>query len=472
MYCPNCGEKASKDMAFCPNCGEALSTIDHESEQPDSAVTASHYAAPPAGTAIRFVAPPASPYLRTSPPPPSPLTTHATTPVTAPAGIHAAPTSANSENSTETAPAKYRHFANEDRSSPHIADATHEKKPRATAIIWTMIFFLTLTVFGSFGYYFYSHVNSYNSALQSYEAAERVFLSARTSADYQTAEEQFISAYDGFSALGEYRDASEYAQAAFDRADRCRQNLDYLQGLELLDKGEFEAAIEVFRGIAGFKDSAELIELCQQNLQFQKGISLYQAEKYDAALEVFEALLAICFSEAEEWCFRTIYAIGGQRFKTGDYYGAWQAFDSIRDYAGATGRAEACKTALPATGELFRNPDFAASEARQTFNGSGLNSPRYIKIYSEDILVSNVFVNTDDTVTIGLPAGSYTYKLSGGNNWFGEEVMWGNEGFYHTLVFEDGNQKTLLAGWDYQLNLAVSDSESNVSNTVVDRESF
>ena len=69
--------------------------------------------------------------------------------------------------------------------------------------------------------------------------------------------------------------------------------------------------------------------------------------------------------------------------------------------------------------------------------------PTYIKVYTDsDELVSCVFLHTSAAVDIKLPSGTYRFKTATGEYWYGEEQLFGDEGYYQSLLF-DGNNDTV-----------------------------
>ena len=70
-------------------------------------------------------------------------------------------------------------------------------------------------------------------------------------------------------------------------------NNNYNAAVALMDSGDYEAAINAFEAMDGYKDSAEQIEVCQNNLldkKYNAAVALMESGDYEAAITAFEAM--------------------------------------------------------------------------------------------------------------------------------------------------------------------------------------
>ena len=71
-----------------------------------------------------------------------------------------------------------------------------------------------------------------------------------------------------------------------------------------------------------------------------------------------------------------------------------------------------------------------------------------MQIYDEGgDLVSICLIKNEEKIKIYLPSGTYYYKTSRGNNWFGENEAFGNG--FKRVTFEDGSDTFKLSSRYY-----------------------
>jgi hypothetical protein len=276
---------------------------------------------------------------------------------------------------------------------------------------------------------------------------------------------------DYASALGILTEIDDYKDAT-GLIHTCESWLAFDEAVALMENGEYQAALDAFNALGDFARADEKASQCRDALDFREGMTLYETGAYADAATIFASLAASGFSEAGEWHNKTRYAIAGEAFDSGDHYAAYQLFSELGSYGDAADRATGCTTPYPGNGELFHDGGFYSSACDMTIEAGSASQPHYIKIYSEDTLVSTMFINAGGAATISLPAGSYTFKAATGTLWFGDSVMFGADGDYAVLIFDNGNDYAGLENnYTYTITL-VTDGGGNVGQNSVSPESF
>ncbi len=271
-----------------------------------------------------------------------------------------------------------------------------------------------------------------------------------------------------FSALGNYEDADKQAQ-------KCQNKIDYNNAISLKDSGESEQARDIFLSLGSFEDAEALAQECQNQMDYDYATSYMNSADYEEAKVVFESLGSYLDAEqlAAECGNHVDYNTADWWATTGDFYGAYLQFMALGDFSDAAERALACIQPNPENGELYRNPDYAKKSCAINIKNGSTDSSVYLKIYtSDDVLVSTVFIGAGQKAKVKLPSGSYRFKRAVGNNWFGETDMFGNEGYYEVLLFDNGSDVTKLSSsYIYTLSFAVEDG-GNISGEQVGAEGF
>ena len=247
----------------------------------------------------------------------------------------------------------------------------------------------------------------------------------------------YQEAYDAFNKLGDYKDSIEQKELAWTW-------LKYVAAKELFNGKDYKAAQDAFKSLGGFEDSANYVKLCEQNIAYLQAIADYEAGSYDKALDAFYKLAGAGFSDASDWVDKTEYAIADKKFKDGDKYGAYNGFKALGSYKDSADRMKQCTTPFPGTGELYHNSGFVSSRSAIAIDAVNLTYVTYFKIYNGTTLVSTMWINPGEKCTIDVPPGTYTIKRATGSAWFGEEIMFGEEGNYVVMTFEGGNDSYSL----------------------------
>lgn len=306
-------------------------------------------------------------------------------------------------------------------------------------------------------------------------AGVHAFLEEQRSEAYASAvalmdNRRFQAAYDGFVGLGDYKDS-------VGRAAWCEKGIIYEDAMDMKENKDYEDAIEGFSAIGDFEDAVDQVSNCKAWIALGEASELTDEGEYQEAADMsgdFADNTEVGFSdEYYTWSDRNDYGLADQKFQTGEYYGAYEAFLALGSYEDAADRAEACKQAFPGNAELYHNEGFPSSAGNLVFDGATSPSPYYIKVYSGETLVSTVFVNAGGSTTISLPLGTYTFKDATGDYWFGEGGMFGDDGYYSTMIFDGSSDVVALeANMVYTVTLYIPGGEGNIGGRTEDRDSF
>lgn len=133
----------------------------------------------------------------------------------------------------------------------------------------------------------------------------------------------YTGAYEVFSELGDYEDAPVIALYA-------QRGIGYTEAVALMDKGQFAKAEERFNGLYGFKDSQELADQCRKEIIYQEGVTLFEVKDYDGAIEVMQTLPG--YREADLYIRRCVEEKARGAYEAavtaGDYQHALELLDA------------------------------------------------------------------------------------------------------------------------------------------------
>ncbi len=286
------------------------------------------------------------------------------------------------------------------------------------------------------------------------------------SADALLRSEDYAAARNIFAALGSYSGAP-------DKVNEC----DYNIAAGLLKGGEPEKAKSAFLALGDYSDSAKQAALCQNEIDYMAALKLIDEEDYEGALKAFIALKGYNDSNSRIGvCQRNIdYAKANKLLADGKFYDAYSGFKNLGAFKDSAERMAECIQTNPLPGEIYRNPDFAKKASTFMVKTSKDEYIRCIRIYSDTTLVSTIFLSGGKTISIKLPAGTYSVRYACGKNWFGPDGLFGDESdsFYCILIDSKGNTTTKFTrgrGWWWDLRNTVSISPAYV--TVLNYKTF
>lgn len=95
-----------------------------------------------------------------------------------------------------------------------------------------------------------------------------------------------------FSGISGFQDADELREECIRRAGECKKDEMYYSAKGKMDAGRYEKAIEEFKSISDWRDSAELISICQQK-DGEKTIALKKRRKKIYILAAVAALAIV-----------------------------------------------------------------------------------------------------------------------------------------------------------------------------------
>ncbi|MEA4870469.1 MAG: hypothetical protein VB062_07505 [Christensenella sp.] len=309
-----------------------------------------------------------------------------------------------------------------------------------------------------------------SAAMAEYSANMARYASALARFD----EGDYSGAKDAFLALGAFRDAPEQAQA-------CQNSLSYQNAENFFTAGQYAEAMAAFLALGEFRDAAAKADECDRMIKTAQADALYAQGDFTAALPLYEALSSGGDPEAAEklaYCQGAIaYAEAESLLNAGKNYDAYLAFLAISDFDDASSRAENCIQPFPKTGELYHNEAYGTRSCSLTIRTPDDEiSHNFMKIYSESgELVSTVAIASGASAKIWLPSGSYRMKNAYGEEWFGEEDLFGDDGVYNLLKNGSGDNELfrLEKNYAYTLSLRTSNGGGDDVNTESeDRGSF
>jgi len=237
----------------------------------------------------------------------------------------------------------------------------------------------------------------------------------------------------------------------------CDNNLAYNEAVRLMEEGIYEHAIPILEPLITlhFLDSFELLELCNDYIVYNEAITLMSLGKFIDAQDLLIPLASFDFEESLLLLMECIYSQADSAYTEGLFYTAYVLFRDIIGYKDSKSRAEVCIQDNPTTSELFRNSDFSGrSVSVRVRTPRDQNYPTFLKVYNEDgIHISSTFIHGGDSFTLRIPSGTYIFKAAYGQDWFGEEEMFGDVGLYQTLIFDDTTTIRLSSNYTYTLTL-------------------
>ncbi len=200
---------------------------------------------------------------------------------------------------------------------------------------------------------------------------------------------------------------------------------------------------------------------------FEKVLACYLCVKdEDAAYD----LLVGSMSEDE---FTYLCACGFEL--TGQYYKAYQKY-CLTGWEDANERAERCAQSWPKNGEVYRNSEYSSKKTylHIKIDNQDEGQAALIKLYADNgDLVSCLFISGAGKVTAKIPGGTYTVKMGVGENWFGIEDAFGDEGYYQTMLFDDyADTVTLKSGYEYTLTINTSESDPTAEGVGSEHEDY
>ncbi|SEA59893.1 hypothetical protein SAMN05216349_11856 [Oribacterium sp. KHPX15] len=166
-------------------------------------------------------------------------------------------------------------------------------------------------------------------------------------------------------------------------------------------------------------------------------------------------------------------------FDEGKYYSAEQAFIECK-YGDWAKRAKECVQPVPETGELWHDKKKKSEETNLVIvvNEENPDTYRYYEVYDQNKKpVASLFVAGENTVETWLPEGYYYVKEATGTKWYGDKELFGAEGSYRTMVFNEIEDDRFLSLFEkgYQCEITINSSDSGgkgVESEVTDWDSW
>jgi len=325
----------------------------------------------------------------------------------------------------------------------------------------------------------YSEAQAVFAKLETFDDSDQMEEYSANMARYTAAlalvdQENYKGAADAFLALGAFQDSPEQAQL-------CQNELTYINAMELYAAGDFQAAKDAFSALGAFHDAIAKGNECDRILRTAEADALYEQGDFVSALPLYEALLDgedTTIQQKYYYCQNVIaYSEAEALYIAGEYYDAYLAFSEIFFFEDAGTRSEDCIQPFPTTGEVYHNDNYSTRSCSLVIRTpSEESSNNYIKIYSETgDLVSTIAIGSGKSAKVWLPAGEYRVKNAYGNDWFGEDDLFGDMGTYNVLKngYDNNEFFKLENNYSYTLTLRTSGgSGDNVNTESEDRNGF
>ena len=425
MNCPRCNSEVTEGQAFCPNCGAPL-----PQEAPAAQAGYGQYPAQPQSAAEQG--------QQQYPPQTQPMTPQQAAPL---------PYQGQGQAFYPAVPA-----------APLAPQAAKKSKRTRNIILGAVggVLVVVLAVVGILTFMEASRANDYSQAV-----------GLMDNGSYQ-------EALDKFDGLGDYQDS---ALMAF----YCQQYLDFDQAQSLMfDAGDYQGALDILSRLAATGGSpldpdliAYLASSCRDNINYEAGVERLDAKDYAGALGYFRPLSPKDFPDLPDKIDACNYALADQLLAAGDRYDAYVAFEKLGDYSDAAARAQSCIVPITGSYEAYHDPGFVSSSCDLTIVSHAADETNFVKLYCGDTLVSSVFILPGASVKISVPPNTYRIKAASGVNWFGDVDLFGDDGDYYTMTFDDAGTETMdfQPNYAYTLDLLVPEG-GNVGSRGEDREGF
>lgn len=330
-----------------------------------------------------------------------------------------------------------------------------------------------------------------------YKQAEEIFLSlddfsdagdkrklALNGMEYDKAvkimkEENYGEAKEMLLGLGNFKDSATLAK-------KCQEALDYESAVALYQEGKYAEAEPLLLKLGNYRDAKELALDSGAQLSYAEAKALMEKGEYDSAKEILLTLDSNSFEDrdtlVEECQNMNLYLAAKETLDAGEFYDAYMSFKALGDFKDSKRLAQDCIVPMPDTGETYRNSSYLDDDCELILKPPvDDGSCTYAKIYTLDNrLVSCLFINAGDEVSVELPAGLYRIKTAYGfGYWFGEKDMFGDEGVYEILRinFENRIEEIFDFEVDYIYTITlrtgyVDDEEDPIETITEPRDNF
>ena len=277
-------------------------------------------------------------------------------------------------------------------------------------------------------------------------------------------EEAFLQLHQAFLSLGEYLDASSFAQECLEKATFWKSESVYLKAKELMMKNtieDYDQAIIMFESLNDWKDARLLASRCRERKAALLGDQQEQSQKSKSKVPLIIALVAIVLlsimmivmsmgddqsSEKAEY-----YQQAMNDKNSGRYYDAYQKFHSLLDYEDAIAQSEICMDLAYGEGTW----DNYQSVLQQRYYTYGENEWIPLEYVMNDTTCAVLMLSKD---SVGSKQYDKTLKTS---DWENSLICkWLNEEYLHD-VFTSEEQKRILPYYGDSIFLL---SENEVMN--------
>ena len=216
----------------------------------------------------------------------------------------------------------------------------------------------------------------------------------------------YVEALAAFNNMGDYEESARYARL-------CQEYIDYNKAVEAFEAGDYDTAYDIFIELGDFEDSAKLAKDCLLFVEYNKALALYNEGFYEEAYLAFLAL--------------------------GGFHDSAQ-------------KAQDCIQPFPAAGLYRKGSGYAAADDGTLFSmRNNMNRDIIVYVFLEDETNWGAIAcpaNGADPVAVSIKPGVYFFCYKIGDNWFGDDELFGTgeDAGYYVIKFGGEKLLTLEAG--------------------------
>ncbi|MCF0228856.1 MAG: hypothetical protein HUJ76_04075 [Parasporobacterium sp.] len=141
-------------------------------------------------------------------------------------------------------------------------------------------------------------------------------------------------------------------------------------------------------------------------------------------------------------------------------------YSGYGDYAE---RAVSCAQDLPNSGQIYRNENVPGTGVKFTASVHSLNESEAVcvkLINDKNELVSCLIIRGTGSASADIPEGRYRIIDGAGFSWYGVNDMFGEEGTYETMIFDDGSDYMQFRnGYEYTMSFNSGEHDPNSLDT-------
>jgi len=220
----------------------------------------------------------------------------------------------------------------------------------------------------------------------------------------------------------------------------------YKKAVDYMNAGDYEQAYVLFDELGVYKDSEELKDYCSDAIDYNEAEILFARGDYAGAKKIYDRLYDFedSFYKAKQCQKHLDYEEAKYYFDQEMWWEAYTLFKAS-DIDDSAEWAEKCIQTPPSNGIIVEGPAYSKGSCAIVIINDG-HFDMYIKAYTaDDDFYCTFYIKVGTRTTIYVPSGSYCFNMAYGENWFGADSMFGDEGYYDMVMFiSDGKIETLV----------------------------